>query len=77
MLSWLLILLLGAMLLDQDAISQVIDIIDDSDFYRDAHRKIFQAVILMYSGVLSLLVSILSLGFASQKLRSMLEINEF
>jgi len=39
---------LGAMLLDQDAISQVIDIIDDTDFYRDAHRKIFQAIISLF-----------------------------
>ncbi|MEE2711070.1 MAG: replicative DNA helicase [Gemmatimonadota bacterium] len=39
---------LGALLLDQDAISQVIDIIDDTDFYRDAHRKIFQAIISLF-----------------------------
>ena len=39
---------LGALLLDQDAISQVIDIIDATDFYRDAHRKIFQAIISLF-----------------------------
>lgn len=39
---------LGAMLLDQDAISQVIDILDETSFYRDAHRKIFQAIISLF-----------------------------
>ncbi|MBT5872026.1 MAG: replicative DNA helicase [Candidatus Latescibacteria bacterium] len=39
---------LGAMLLDQEAISRVIDIIDETDFYRDAHRKIFQAAVSLF-----------------------------
>jgi replicative DNA helicase len=39
---------LGAMLLDQEAISTVTEILDDSAFYRDAHRKIFNAIIALY-----------------------------
>lgn len=39
---------LGAMLLDQEGISAVLDIIDDTAFYRDAHRKIFNAIVALY-----------------------------
>ena len=39
---------LGAMLLEQDAISIALEILDDTAFYRDAHRKIFSAIIALY-----------------------------
>ena len=36
---------LGAMLLDKPAVASVLEILDDSCFYRESHRKIFQAVV--------------------------------
>lgn len=39
---------LGAMLLDQEGISAVLEIIDDTAFYRDAHRKIYNAIVALY-----------------------------
>ena len=39
---------LGAMLLEQDAISIALEILDDTAFYREAHRKIFSAIIALY-----------------------------
>lgn len=36
---------LGAMLLDQEAIYKVIEIIKPEDFYRDSHRMIYQAIL--------------------------------
>lgn len=39
---------LGAMLLDPEAISTVMEILDDTAFYRDAHRKIFNAAVALY-----------------------------
>ena len=39
---------LGAMLLDQEGIAAVQDIIDDTAFYRDAHRKIYNAIVALY-----------------------------
>ena len=39
---------LGAMLLDQEGISAVQEIIDDTAFYRDAHRKIYNAIVALY-----------------------------
>lgn len=39
---------LGAMLLEQDAILTVVDILDDTAFYREAHRKIYNAIIALY-----------------------------
>ena len=39
---------LGAMLLDQEGISVVQEIIDDTAFYRDAHRKIYNAIVALY-----------------------------
>jgi len=35
---------LGAMLLDQDAALRAIELIDDSVFYREAHRRVFRAL---------------------------------
>ena len=39
---------LGAMLLEQDAISIVVDILDETAFYREANRKIYSAIIALY-----------------------------
>ena len=39
---------LGAMLLEQDAISIVIEILDDTAFYREANRKIYNAIIALF-----------------------------
>jgi len=42
------IAVLGSMLLDRDAISQAIEFLDESCFYKESHRKIFSAVIKLY-----------------------------
>ncbi|MBN1825184.1 MAG: replicative DNA helicase [Candidatus Eisenbacteria bacterium] len=39
---------LGAVLLDGEAITRVLDFLDSGAFYRDAHRKIFDAAISLY-----------------------------
>ena len=39
---------LGSMLLDSDAIIKAIDILSPDDFYRDAHRMIFETIVSMY-----------------------------
>jgi len=39
---------LGAMLLEKEAVGLAIETIDDTVFYRDAHRKIFQAMVSLY-----------------------------
>ncbi|UCB57300.1 MAG: replicative DNA helicase [Candidatus Omnitrophota bacterium] len=43
------IAVLGSMLIEEDAISQGVEIVKPSFFYRDAHQKIFQAIIDLYS----------------------------
>jgi len=40
---------LGSMLLEESAISQAIEFLDDSSFYKDSHKKIFSAIVSMYS----------------------------
>lgn len=40
---------LGAMLIDNAAIAQVTEIISASDFYREAHRVIFDAMMKLYA----------------------------
>lgn len=40
---------LGAMLLDKDAIAKAIDILVVDDFYREAHRIIFDSVVTLYN----------------------------
>ena len=40
---------LGSMLLDEDAISVASEILDSSSFYKDSHRKIFEAILSLYS----------------------------
>ncbi len=39
---------LGSMLIDKDAVSRAIEILDESAFYRDAHRKIFTAAVNLF-----------------------------
>ena len=39
---------LGGMLLDNEAIHRVVEVLEASDFYREAHRKVFQAIIDLY-----------------------------
>jgi len=39
---------LGGMLIENDAINRVVEILDEADFYREAHRKIFQAILSLY-----------------------------
>lgn len=41
---------LGAMLLEQNALSNVIDILKEDVFYLEAHQKIFSAIISLFSG---------------------------
>lgn len=41
--------LLGAMLLDEDAISVASEKLDRDYFYKDSHRKIFEAILNLYS----------------------------
>jgi len=40
---------LGSMLLDEEAVSIAVERIDHSSFYRDSHRKIFQAISDLYN----------------------------
>lgn len=39
---------LGAMLLEKEAIAKAIEILDAGCFYRDAHRKIFSAIVALF-----------------------------
>ncbi len=39
---------LGAMLLEQDAISVVLEILDETAFYREANRRIYNAIITLF-----------------------------
>jgi len=39
---------LGSMLLDRDAIARVVEMLRPEDFYRDAHRRIFEAVVDLF-----------------------------
>lgn len=40
---------LGAILIQNEAMSSVLEIINDNDFYREAHRVIFKAMLQLYS----------------------------
>lgn len=40
--------MLGGILLDNEAIHRVIELLEPADFYREAHRKIYQAIIELY-----------------------------
>ena len=39
---------LGAMMIESDALGRVLEIITEGDFYREAHRKIFSAIVDLY-----------------------------
>jgi replicative DNA helicase len=39
---------LGAMLLEREAIARAIEVLEESSFYRDAHRKIFRAILQLF-----------------------------
>lgn len=39
---------LGAMLMSKDAISEVVEVVKVEDFYRESHKKIFQAIISLW-----------------------------
>ena len=39
---------LGAMLLDAEAIPHVVEVLDEDFFYRDAHKKIYRAIISLF-----------------------------
>ncbi len=39
---------LGSMLIDNEAVSKAIEILDETAFYRTAHRKIFQAAVKLF-----------------------------
>jgi len=41
--------LLGAMLLSREAIGEIHEVVEQSDFYREANQKIFQAILELYS----------------------------
>lgn len=43
------IAVLGSMLIEEEAIGQAVEIVKPSFFYKDAHKKIFQAIIDLYS----------------------------
>ncbi|MFA5069592.1 MAG: replicative DNA helicase [Candidatus Omnitrophota bacterium] len=40
---------LGSMLLEENAISQAIELLDEGAFYKDTHRKIFNVIVSIYS----------------------------
>ena len=40
--------ILGGILLDNEAFHQVIEILQPGDFYRESHRKIFEAMVRLY-----------------------------
>lgn len=41
--------LLGSVLLDKDAMLKIADMVDSEDFYKDAHRRIFEVIQELYS----------------------------
>ncbi|MEK7580528.1 MAG: replicative DNA helicase [Patescibacteria group bacterium] len=41
--------LLGSLLIDKDAIFKIIDLVKDSDFYKDAHRLIFETMLEIFN----------------------------
>ena len=40
---------LGAMLIKKEAISEVAQLLEASDFYREAHRVVFQAMLELFN----------------------------
>ena len=41
--------MLGSMLIEEEAIGQAVEIVGPNSFYKDAHKKIFQAIVDLYS----------------------------
>jgi len=41
--------LLGSVLLDKDAMLRIADIVSPEDFYKDAHRRIFETIVELYA----------------------------
>jgi len=41
---------LGSMLLDRDAIARVVELVRAEDFYRDAHRRIYESITARLQG---------------------------
>jgi len=39
---------LGSMLIDRDAIAKVIDILEPEDFYKEAHRAVYEAICMLF-----------------------------
>ena len=39
---------LGGMLIDNESIHRVAELLRPEDFYREAHRKIYQAIVTLY-----------------------------
>jgi replicative DNA helicase len=39
---------LGSMLIDRDAIAKVIDLLDPEDFYKEAHRAVYEAICTLF-----------------------------
>lgn len=43
------IAVLGGLLIDPEAVTRVVEVIDESMFFREAHRRIFRAVVRLYA----------------------------
>ena len=41
-------MVLGAVLIENDSMNRVVDLLSPDDFYRDAHRRIFQVMLDMH-----------------------------
>lgn len=50
---------LGSMLIDSDAITTALDILSPGDFYKEAHRVIFETIVSMYKKARQLTSSLL------------------
>ena len=42
---------LGALMLEKDALTDVIDILKPENFYKDAHKEIYQAIIDLFNAI--------------------------
>ena len=40
---------LGAMILEGDAISRVVELLDEDSFYKEAHRRIYRAILTLFN----------------------------
>jgi len=60
---------LGAMILDRDAIPKVIEVLDESSFYLDSHRRIYKAIVSLYDK--NIAVDLVTLAEKLQKNRAL------